>query len=324
MPIGPSHSGRSSGGHSFGGGSSSRSSGFGSSGGRSHHFHSGPRRFVFFGRTYVMAPNGLSFVAILLFFIFFAGVFCFGSWAGIKNGNDDIDYYSAQIAIMEDDAEFYSTLIANATNHVSGYYLETASFDNNDLDSSPFKKFEYYPSNPTTPGAYYSFMDKGVIWYFIVYKYSHGTGMTYTQFSNSQLPSDGKIQIAYTYFENNWWSINTNYSLEKNKDYAFAKAELQNSKEAKQSSITSTIVSVLIIVGLVVAVIFVIKKNLKREEEKNTLELQKTKAEVQEATAKADEAKRRASQVGRKCKYCGSAVPDEETKCTNCGSSVFD
>jgi len=332
MPIGPSHSGRSSGG--FGGSRSGGGHSYGGGGYRSHSFYHGPRRFVFFGRTYVLTSGASSIIALLLFGVFFFGVLCFGMFADKKGTKHDIASYQTQIATMESDAEFYTDLIQKATSPTptAGYYLATATIDNNPFDESPFSTFEYYSSNPTTPGAYYSFRDDQAIWYFVVYKYTHSTdgtpltlrGMTYTQYSYSQLPATGELQIAYTYYENNWWSINTDYTLAKNKDYTYTKELLTKAEKSISSKTTWMIISGIVVVGLVVGLIFTIKKNAKRQEEENQIKLNKAKAETDEAVAKATEAQKRAAQIGRKCEYCESSVPDGAKHCPNCGSSMFD
>lgn len=319
MPVGPSHSGRSSGGGRSFGGSRGGSGSFG--GGRRSHTI-GPARFVFFGRTYVVSSGGMSAISLLLFGLFFVGVFCFLMGTGISTAKENISSYQSEIQIMESDAEYYNNLIMNANlnNPNDNYFLVDANFGD--------EVFEYYRSNPQEPGSYYSFKQNGVIWYFVVYSYEHDgddyIGTTYTQFSMTQLQAkNGKINIAYTVENGNLFSINADYSLESNKDYAYAKLSLKDAEESLSSNTTGLVVTIVLIVGLVIGLVFAIKKNTKKQDEKHNLEIQKGKAEVEEAFAKADEAKRKAEQFGRKCEYCSGDVPDGETKCPNCGSSMF-
>ena len=116
MPIGPSHSGRSSGGRSFGGGSRGGGSfSFGS--GHSHgskHLGRQPIRFHFFGRHYVLTGGG-SILSILVFVIFFAITFITSMASGISNYKEDIAYYQSQIQTMKDDSVFFLNLIQEVT-----------------------------------------------------------------------------------------------------------------------------------------------------------------------------------------------------------------
>ena len=339
MPVGPSHSGRSrsssGGGISFGGGSRSSSGGSRSfssgprrhgGGGSGFHFHFGSGyRMPFFGRTVVLT-NGLSALLVLAVF----AIVCFSMFAYIHSSTYkicklDVQEIKQEMSIMEKDADEFKTLIQRAESGDPNdqYYLTTATFGHD--------KFEYYDANPNAIGRYHSVENDGVIWYFVVYQYHNALlnrtqkGTTYTQYSAAQCTSmDGEIEIAYGYLDGSWWSINTDYSLEKNQDYKFLQDELALVNKAKSSSGWK----VALYVGLIIATVgitgFVLYKKSKSKQEEENLEKEKAQAEVDKAKAEATMAQKKASQIARVCTYCGCDIPDGDKKCPGCGSSNFD
>ena len=350
MPVGPSHSGRGGGSRSSGGGSSrsfggSRSSGGGSRssgggffrrsshdndgpsyhGGGGFHFNRGPRRFRFFGRTVVLT-SGFQFFIIFLAIL----AIVFGSLASFESKfvnfyKYDVSDIKSEIKIFKDDDAYFKNLIntASLNDDSDGYYLATATFD-------PAIRYTY-GDNPSVPGVYYVTDHNGHQWHFIVFEYTNevtGTkmkGTTYTQFSANQVNGmNGSIEIAYTKTDNQWWAINTSYSLASNKDYEFAQEDLSFYKGELSSArwkLTGYIFGVVVCVGLVVLII--VKKS-KKEKAESEIEAKKAEAEVDEARAKASMAQRQAKQYGRVCKYCGNNVPDGESNCPGCGSSDFE
>jgi len=322
MPIGPSHSGRSSSSSRSGfssGGFSSRG-GFSSSSG-SHHYSHGPRHFNFLGRTVILSSGISTALSLLTFFIVFIGILFFGSFSSIINTNNDIAYYETQVSVMEEDAVYYNNLISNAyDSSKTNYFLYNAYFGS--------QSYYYYDDNPTNIGIYNAFTDDVSTWYFIVYEYTvqgqKYIGTTYTQFTSTQAHSlGGYIQIAYTIDDGEVYSINTSYTLAKNRDYTYAKAELENARSSKKSAITIVVISGLILAGLITAIVLILKTQIKKAKEKAELEKSKKQAEVNEAQAKAKQAERIANQFGRKCEYCNSDVPDNATVCPSCGSRQF-
>jgi len=336
MPVGPSHSGRSGGGSrgggSFGGGS--RSSG-GSSFSRSpshHSSHSGggfhfslrPRNFYFFGRTVYLTSGFQVLISLLLFVALLLGGFTYVRFSTIGLYKEDIADVQAQIEIFKQDDVYFKNLITNAKNGVDGYYLTTATFDSEII--------EYYSANPSTPGVYYVFTKNGNQWHFIVYEYTNEVtklnnqiGTTYTQFSAGQCNAmNGTIEIAYTKTDNEWWSINTNYSLSDNQDYIDA-VDYLNLKKSNLTSASWGLAGIIIalIVDIALIVLIFIKKSKKQQAE-DAIAQEKAKAEADEAQAKADMARRQANQYGRTCEYCGNDIPDGVSKCPGCGSSNFE
>lgn len=332
MPVGPSHSGRSRG--SSGGGRSFSSS----SSRRSHSSHSPrshssvsingfhvplfrPRFYHFFGRPVFLTTGLQALLSILIFFIIFMSILFSVNIGTVNAKKEYVQEYKNQIAIMEDDAIFFNELIDNANNAVNGYYLTTAEFGDN--------VYEYYMANPTNIGIYEAFEDDGVIWYFLVYNYKNGhgetlRGTTYTQFSASQYTSlNGKIQIAYTQVNGEWWSINTSYSLSNNRDYKLAKEDLAYYENSLKSSNTRVAIYGLIGIGLIAILVLIIVKKAKQTKQENAIAQEKAKAEVSEARAKAEQEQRKSKQINRTCHYCGSSVPDGSSKCPGCGSSNF-
>lgn len=336
MPVGPSHSGRSrspSGRSSFGGGTS-RSSGFRSSGSNNQSHNSNgnfhgfaffrPRHYHIFGRPVFISSGIQTLISSLLLFALLTLFLAFSSGSATTRAKDEINDCKDYISIIETDAEYYNNLIqtAKTNNTTDDYYITQAYFGNT--------VYEYYSSNPKNIGVYEAFTDDGIIWYFIVYEYTNDVtntkqiGTTYTQYSSSMYTGfGGTIEIAYTKTGSQWYSINTDYTLEENRDYILAKEDLTDAENWHKECIKNTIIHSLICASIIAVIVLIITYKYKKAKTENELNQQKTKAEIAEAQAKAEQEKKRASQINRKCTYCGSIVPDTATKCPGCGSSDF-
>lgn len=353
MPVGPSHGsssgGRSGGGggFSFGGGrsggggfggfsfgssSSSRSSRHSSYDDHNHYRrrHRGPRSFRFGGRTVIISTGRQSAISVLLMFMVFAifSTFIFNSFR--KSAVDNVKVYTESIAQIEQDASWYQNTITEAKkgNETDNYYLAEATFRNS-LSFFTYSDAFFNPASPQI-GIYEARLDCSTIpYYYLVYEYTNEVtgqkeyGWTYTQFSQSQLPSGKTIEIAYAKDGEVYFSINTSYTLEANQDYKEAKYDLENAKSNKGTMTLIMVVSLLFaltFVGILVLVFVSAIKKAKREQDTETA---KQEAEIKEAEAKAEEAERVAKQKGRVCTYCGASVPDGADACPSCGSRKF-
>lgn len=320
MPSGPSHS------HSGGGSSHSSSGGGfsrgGFSGGGSSTITRHPWRWNFGGRTVVISTGKQNmFLAVLGALVLFviATVCCFMSSSGIKG---TVKKQEAQIAVFEQDAEWYKNVIEKAKAGEDGYYIGTASFN-------PSQVLYYNESNPQT--GYYEYgIVNGIHYFYILYEYTNAeTGElvkaeTYAQFTSSQaLGWNGKIAYAYSEEDSAWFSINTNYSLEKNMEYVEAKQLLKNNKSSVKSIRVAGIVCAIITVGMAVAFVLVTKNIIKKAKAEAEAEQAKQEAEIAEANRQAEESKAKAEKINRVCSYCGCKVSDDAEQCPACGSRLF-
>ncbi len=330
MPTGPSHSSGGfggGGGHSSGGGFGGGGFSFGGGSNGWRRRPTGPRTIHFFGRSIIIAggqySSAVGFFAFVIFFAIFSaflGLFAYSN-------NSDIKSYSASAAVFEEDAEFFSDLItkAKAGKEDEGYYLTTANFDGINLT---------YVDGDTRTGIFYYDMYNNIPYYFIQYEYvnthaedSINLGTTYAQFSSSAangliISGEGQIEIAYTKFEGEWWSINTNYSLEKNIEYKMTLNAIDETKSSQKFVIGFMIVTIVATIGFLAAAILKLVSGAKKAKAEALLEAEKKEAEISEAQARAEEARASAeSKQAYVCSYCGSDIPAGETKCPMCGSS---
>lgn len=343
MPVGPSHSGRSSGG-SFNSSHSGSPRNFGGPRPEPHRPHSNSfvngmiggmvgmsianSRRDRFERRYGIRPsdeefNALpsrrkptGFLVLSIIFSFFAIITIM-----LKIGaSSNINYNKKIIQTMEADQVEYNTLIQNANvNGTNGYFLTTAEFD--------MTFFEYYGDNPTKPGAYFDFEEDGVSYYFIVYEYEDKRtdedyiGTTYTQFTANQVQNlGGTIEIAYySKAGEDRYSINTSYKLESCKEYQKATNSLESNKSLASGSLVAFIINLVIVAGFIALYIVNLKKYNKLVEGDEEILFQKKKAETEKAQAEANEIK---SRTNRYCRYCGSKIDANSIKCTSCGAKL--
>lgn len=346
MPVGPSHSGRSGGG-SHGGGFGGSRGGGGPHGGPHHGPRSSDsfvngmiggmigasianRRRERFERTYGIRPTddeydsmprrtkptGFLILSIVVAFFMLCTFFMLAS------ANSNIKEYNSFIATMEADyKDYYKPMIdaVTATDYSTGknnYYTTTAEFST--------QKISYYSSNPTISACYEDFTSDNVQYYFIVYKYTDKngekrTGTTYTQFSSSQIPSNGEIKIAYYDYNGEHYSINLNYKLEDCEEYLHYKTVVDNAKSSKKGVITALVIETIIIALFITLYVLQVKKYYKLVAQDEELLFQKKKAEAEKATAEANEVK---SRTNKFCRYCGSKLEANTTKCPSCGARL--
>ncbi len=320
MPSGPSHS------HSGGGSSHSSSGGGfsrgGFSGGGSFNHTRRPWRWHFGGRTVIISTGRQNtFLAVLgaLFLFVVATVCCFMACSGIK---ETVKKQETKIAVFEQDAEWYKNVIEKAKDGKDGYYITKAEF-------SPFEVLFYNESNPQT--GYYEYgLVNGIHYFYILYEYTNEkTGdvtkaETYAQFTSSQASGwNGEIAYAYSEEDSAWFSINTNYSLERNMEYVETKQLLKSNKNSVKSTRTGGIVCAIVAVGMVVVCVFVTKNIIKKAKAEAEAEQAKQEAEIAEANRKAEESKAKAEKINRVCSYCGCKISDDADQCPSCGSRVF-
>ena len=327
MPTGPSHSsGGFGGGGSHGGGFSS-GGGFSHGGGNfgGHRRPTGPRTLIFFGHRYIIPGSYYSSaVSLISLFIFFAIFSVFMGFMSYSNSNDIKEYKASQI-VFEEDAEFFSDLITKARNEETGYYITTATFDGINL---------VYQDGDTRDGIFFYDYFNNIPYYFIQYEYVNAAddnnvylGSTYAQFSSSAannlvVSGEGKIEVAYTYFEGSWWSINTSYSLNNNIEYKLTVQAIADKEGSQKILIGALVFFIVAALGCVTGSIFKLVNGAKKAKMQAEYEEQKQEAELKEAKARADEASAEAEKKqGYVCAYCGSDIPAGETKCPTCGSS---
>lgn len=330
MPSGPSHSASSSGGGSHGG--SFGGGGFGGShGGNSGGYAPRPRHpitFHWFGRPIIISTGAQNTLVTLIMFFLVCALFGIFSIVGYSSNMEEVNKNNQLIAVYETDAVYYQNLITKAKNGEEGYYLTTATFDNKIYSS-------YDEDDYAGTGAFQYQYIGGLYYYFINYEYINNReqgmkGETYTQFTSSQIKNmisgnTGSIEIAYTYdaSEGGYVSINTSYSLKENQDYNVLKMEIENN----DSGSTFLVVGIIFIiagVGILIGMVFVIRKQIKKSKEQAEIDEAKQKAEIAEANANAERAKADANKRNRVCAYCGAPVPDGETKCPACGARHFE
>lgn len=314
----PSHS---SGGGSSHGPSHGPSRGPGGPGG-GFHMHRRPINFMWGGRTVVISTGKQNAVLSFLAVFILALIVTFGGVWFRSEMKDELADSTALIASYEEDAKWYSEVISKAKNGESGYYLATATYDKTFVN--------YYNSYNPRDGVYADISYKNIEYYFIRYKFFNEAtgkneyGETPTMFMGDNADSwNGKIAYAWSNKYNDYVSIVENYSLDSDIRYKDEVLSLNKLKDNKKSATTfvivATVISVALFAGLVVTIVFVVKK-AKREAEINEA---KQQAELKKAQEQAEEAEARANQVGRVCAYCGSAVPDGRDNCPACGARVF-
>lgn len=320
MPSGPSHS------HSGGGSSHSSSGGGfsrgGFSGGGSSTITRHPWRWTFGGRTVVISTGKQNmFLAVLGALVLFviATVCCFMSSSGIKG---TVKKQEAQIAVFEQDAEWYKNVIEKAKAGEEGYYLTTATFN-------PSQVLYYDESNPQTGYYEYGLVNE-TYYFYILYEYTNAkTGAivkaeTYAQFTSSQaIGWNGEIAYAYSEEDSAWFSINTNYSLEKNMEYVETTQLLKSNKSSVKTTRVAGIVCAIISAGMAVAFVLVTKNIIKKAKAEAEAEQAKQEAEIAEANRQAEESKAKAERINRVCSYCGCKVSDDAEQCPSCGSRLF-
>lgn len=350
MPVGPSHSGRGGGGPRGGGG------GFGSprGGGPRHEPHHGPRpsasssfvngmiggmvgmsianrRRERFEQRYGVSPSDDEIstlptrskpIGFLILAIFTAVILFFSVVSKIAT-KETISDYSETISIMETDwKEDYKPMLDKVNdddfeNGDDNYYKTTATF----TKSPPHT---YYDDNPTTPGVYLDFTKNNVNYYFIVYEYTFGgkeyIGTTYTSFSANQIDSlNGRILIAVYHDEEEHFSINTTYNLEKCAEYNYYLDKIDDNKSTSKGLTIAIVIEVLVLALFVALYVLRLKKYYKLVAADEELLFQKKKAETEKATAEANAA---ASRLNRYCKYCGCKIDADSNVCSSCGAKL--
>ncbi|MBQ8425525.1 MAG: hypothetical protein IJX17_05850 [Clostridia bacterium] len=162
-------------------------------------------------------------------------------------------------------------------------------------------------------------------------------------------PSYDKVyfEVAVAEIEGEVYSINTDFNkdlaltnetkyynekidfcdeliLDVNEEITETKAKLKTNKVG--IGILFGIVGLIVLI-IILSIVKVIKKSIKQQK----IEDAKAEAEVQEAQAKAQEAQTRAEIVqdqrdrkNRYCEYCGAQIGENDTKCPNCGSVMFE
>ncbi len=332
MARGFSHSGRGggsfSGGSFRGGGGGGRSYSSSSSGSSYRSRPRTPWRIPMFGRTVVISTGARSVFSIFIGLLIFMIVGMVGI-IGIRNDQkEEIAERTALIQRYEEYDEIYSNIITKARENYDGYYTV-------EIDVSRFSTYSYYDDDPVAEGFYQTdiYMD-GQYYYFVVYNFDriddvargeNWNDSTFTQYTSYGLRDikNNKLKIAYTVIDGEVWAINTDYTLEKNKDYAFDKKGLAGVEKDYKSQgkivIGLGVASGLIVVGIVIYLVIKFKQAKKNQAVQDA----KDQAAIDEARAKADLAEAQAAQVNRTCDYCGSKVPDGATECPSCGSRYF-
>ncbi len=355
MPVGPSHSARSGGssGGSFGG--SSRSGGFNSSRSSSSPRPRSPINFVWFGKPVVIS-TGVQNMLISLIVIFVMLVMgTVGCFINFGTNSKELADARSSIAIYESDAEYYQNLItrASSTAEEDAAYIKTKAY------FVPKMYSQYTEDDFNNTGAFEYGTYRGVVYYFITYCYKDADGNwrqgeTYTQFASSAVRAMfknaegfdseilenfsnttgtglsanvmvGEMDVAYVndIAEGGYFSINTNYSLDKNIDYLAYKSSLKELESSKKSSlvlgIVLTCITLLVLaIGIVVAI-----RKIKKENEKAQVEAAENAAAIEKAKAEAETAKSEAAKKNRFCQYCGAPVADGAEQCSACGARLF-
>ncbi len=329
MARGFSHSGSSGGGRSGGGfsgssfGGSSRRSSSGS--GSSYHRPRGPMRVPMFGRVMVITTGMQTLFAFLFFFIFaaIAGLVTVG---GAKS--DYNEGYKEEKALVQKFEEYdvtFRDIIAKA---------QAGTYDNYKIVEGSYgdRKYTYYDDDPSDIGYYRAFYRNGAYYYFIVYEYEAPDGKTkidstFTQYLEQDVSvgygENGTIEIACAKIGKEYWAINTDYSLSKNQDYHYAKAEMAEYEQLAKSTNTTMIVCWILLAALVVILALVIVKEYKKAKKQEAVQDAKNEADIAEAESRADIARKAAKAKGRVCDYCGNSIPDDEDKCPSCGSRTY-
>lgn len=342
MPVGPSHS------SSSGGGSHGGSHGGGSHGGINFggiSFDRGERRpprprrpitFHWFGRPIVVS-TGVQNMAVGLLVVFICLVLgTVGCFIGFSSNAKNLSKAYNSIEIMESDAVYYKQLIEKAKDSSEGdYHLEMASFE--------MKFFRTYTESDykRDDGGVFEFGEyNGITYYFVCYKYSVGSGTqsgeTYTQFSSSAIrgcetyydetnTKFGKMQIAWHYDEDDckYYSINTDYTLEKNIDYKSYKSSLSGLESGKKACLIGGCVMTVVTILVLAIMILTVKKRLKKEAEERKIEEAKNQAEIEKANAEAETARSIVRRKNRYCAYCGAKIREDAEQCDACGSRSF-
>lgn len=344
MPVGPSHSSSSGGGSH--GGSRGGSHGGGSRGGINFggiSFDRGERRpprprrpitFHWFGRP-VVVSTGVQNMMVSLLVIFICLVLgTVGCFIGFSSNSRNLSKAYNGIEIIESDAVYYKQLIEKAKDaNESDYHLAMASFE--------MKFFRTYTESDykRDDGGVFEFGEyDGIVYYFVCYNYSVGNGSvqsgeTYTQFSSSAIrgcetyydetyTKYGKMQIAWHYDEDDckYYSINTDYTLEKNIDYKAYKASLSSLENGKKYCLIGGCVMAVVTILVLAIMIIRIKKRLKKEAEEQKIEEAKQQAEIEKANAEAEKARADVRRKNRYCSYCGTKIREDAEQCDACGS----
>lgn len=340
MPVGPSHGGRSGGGSHVGG--------FGGSHGGGGPRGGGPRpspsssfvngmiggmigasiansRRERFERRYGVRPTdeeynsmprrtkptGFLILSIVVAFFMICTIVPF---SGVK-GN--ISYYKEITTTMEEDwTDYYKPMLDSVKSDsfsqgTNGYYTTTAEFSK--------QKISYYDDNPTKPAYYLDFEKDGVYYYFIVYEYEdednkEHTGTTYTQFSANQIQTKaGEIAIAYYNKNGEHYSINLDYNLETCAEYIHYQDLIESNKQTIKGVITALVIEILVLALFITLYFLKVKKYYKLVAQDEELLFQKKKAELNETKSKSN----------KFCRYCGSKLEANATKCPSCGANLI-
>ena len=355
MPVGPSHGSRSSGGNSggsSGGGFGGFSRGLGNilgcfSGGshrrdshrdsryRDSHYREPrrrhPRTFHFGGRTVIVSTGQQSIFTVLIMFMIFSVIGCFLFNSFRVNAKDNAQIKAELVSQIEQDAEWYENTIEKAKLGLDDeYYITTATFRHNVSNSFIYNDYTFNESNPSIGIYSKTLSGSSIPYYYLVYEFTNAVtgqqekGWTYTQYSQSQIPSGTTIEIAYAKDGDKYFSINTSYKLELNQDYIEAKYQLDVAKGTQKNMTVIFVVCILFVVIFAATLVFIVVRLIKKAKKEDAVQDAKNEAEIAEAEAKADEAERVAKQKGRVCKYCGNSVPDGADACPACGSRNFE
>ena len=263
---------------SYGGGSRSSggsSRGFSSRSSHSGHRHVGPRGpfRMHFGSRVYVVAGGA--ISKITTFLVFAGIALIFALSGWSTMNENKQYLNQ----MREDSVYYQNLI------------ETGTVVDAEIDCE-----------------YYAFDYNGYGYYQIVYKYKNEkgkicTGQTYANYTTSQIMAlNGEIEIAY---DSSGFSIPTSYKLN---DIEYMYVENQY-----EIGLTILLVSAGVLALFVFISIRLFVKNLKRENEKHEMEMEKAEIE-QEALQK--------SLQPKVCEYCGYKLSESDKKCENCGARI--
>lgn len=329
MARGFSHSGRSSGGSSFGGGGfsfgssrSSRSSG--------SHRPRGPMRIPMFGRTVILSSGATSALSFVFVIFLMAAYFCISSFATVFACNKDIKYHEESAAYYVELDQTYKTIVEKANAGEDGYYIGNATF--------PGTKYATYGDDPQDPGMYQTDVYlNSQYYYFIVYEMEYDADdyvgqaknkkwvdSTFVQFTHYAYQDyDGELKIAYTYIDGEIWAINADYSLDTNRGYAYDLLMVKDAKEDKSAAIKPALISGAVVIVIIVGIVLFMVKKYKSAQKIEDEKLAKAQAETAEAEANAVIAEEKAKQINRTCEYCGASVPDGDDECPACGSRRF-
>ena len=280
---GRSGGGRSSGG-SFSRGSSHRSFGRVHHGGGMypHHHHHRHIRIRIGRHYYGYGDGGSPVVALLLFFIIFAGMIAFGTGISRSGIKDTMYYYEQQHV-------HYKSMIAYAKEHRDEGYIVEAT---------------------VTDRWYDEYSEK----YYLEYRVDTNTydleGYTYPCYTVAETTGivGKKIEVALdspviTMTTDSVDLAFENVTLEEDGDYMKAKESLESVNTTYGISLSITILLIVILVWYSV-------KKLKLEDEQPQKETVSTSSETKVENQKSY------------CAYCGSACPANATRCPSCGANL--